>query len=152
MSFARVINDNITNLANRLPGTAQRLDNDGWVLALDTADTATQEACGWFEVDDTAVRPTDTATTTSNRTVELVGGVPTVVWVARNKSDGELAGEAVAAAEKSTSDAAVVAHGNNKDFLALDPPTTAQALQQVDNLTRQVNGLIRLVVDAGLTD
>ena len=152
MSFAKVIDNNITKLANRLPGTAQRLDNDGWVLALDTADTATQEACGWFQVDDTAVRPTDTATTTSNRTVELVGGVPTVVWVGRNKSDGELAGEAVAAAEKSASDAAVVAHGNNKDFLALDPPTTAQALQQVDSLTRQVNGLIRLVVDAGLAD
>jgi hypothetical protein len=152
MSFAKVIDNNITKLATRLPQTAQRLDDDGWVLALRTADTATQEACGWFQVDDAAVRPDDTATATSDRSVELVGDVPTVIWTVRSKSDAELAGDTAAAAEKSTRDAAVAAHGANKDFLALDPPTTAQALQQVNNLTRQVNGLIRLVVDAGLAD
>lgn len=34
----------------------------------------------------------------------------------------------------------------NRDFLALDPPTNAQVLAQVRALTRQNNGLIRLVL------
>jgi hypothetical protein len=31
----------------------------------------------------------------------------------------------------------------NKQFLALDPPTNPQNAQQIENLTRQMNGLIR---------
>jgi len=152
MSFAKVTDSSIEKIVARLPAAARRLDDGAWVMALRSADTATQEACGWFEVDGTAVRPDDTATATSDRGVELVGTVPTVQWTVRPKTADELASHAAATAEKSTRDAAVAAHGTNKDFLALNPPTTQQALAQVDALTRQVNGLIRLVVEAGLTD
>ena len=94
MSYAKVTDNSINKLATRLPETAQRLDNGAWVMALRTADTATQEACGWFEVDDTAVRPDDTATTTSDRSVELVVDVPTVIWTVRNKTRDELDADA----------------------------------------------------------
>ena len=43
-------------------------------------------------------------------------------------------------------DRAKVAITNNKNYLALDPPTTVQALKQVRTLTVQINALIRLVV------
>lgn len=48
-------------------------------------------------------------------------------------------------------DQARTAFLNNKAFLTATP-TTAEALQQIKALTRQINGLIRLVVDAGLVD
>jgi hypothetical protein len=35
----------------------------------------------------------------------------------------------------------------NKDFLALDPPTNAQNIAQIEALTKQVNGLIRTLLD-----
>lgn len=41
--------------------------------------------------------------------------------------------------------AATQAYYANLDYLALDPPTTAQALAQVQALTQQVNGLLRFV-------
>jgi len=41
--------------------------------------------------------------------------------------------------------AAAQAYYNNLDYLALDPPTTLQALAQVDALTAQINGLLRFV-------
>jgi hypothetical protein len=41
--------------------------------------------------------------------------------------------------------AAAQAYTANLDYLALDPPTTSQALAQVGALTRQVNGLLRFV-------
>lgn len=42
--------------------------------------------------------------------------------------------------------AAKSAHVSNKTFLALDSPTNAQLAAQVKALTRQNNGLIRLVL------
>lgn len=42
--------------------------------------------------------------------------------------------------------AASVALAANRDYLALAPATTAQALAQVKALTRQTNGLMRLLL------
>ena len=84
---AHVIDNTI--VATGLPGSARRLDTGDWVLALGDADTATQEACGWYEVVDTP-RPDDTDTTTHDQSYELVDGVPTVVWTERAKTDDEL--------------------------------------------------------------
>jgi hypothetical protein len=41
---------------------------------------------------------------------------------------------------------AVAAMTSNADFLALASPTNAQAVAQVQSLTRQVNAIIRLLV------
>jgi hypothetical protein len=42
---------------------------------------------------------------------------------------------------------ALTALENNLAYIALDPPTNAQAIAQIEALTRQVNGIIRLVLN-----
>ena len=72
-----------------LPAAARRLDTGQWVLNLADAPVEIREACGWYDVVDVE-RPPDTDTTTFDRTVEIVDGVPTVVWTERAKTDDEL--------------------------------------------------------------
>jgi uncharacterized coiled-coil DUF342 family protein len=43
-------------------------------------------------------------------------------------------------------DQAAKALDKNKTFLALDPPTNAQMAQQIEALTKQMNGVIRQVI------
>ena len=88
MSYVLVTDDTIQSIGG-LPRSARRLDNDAWVMGLANASTEAQQACGWYEVADTD-RPDDTATTTFDRSIELVEGVPTVVWTERDKTDDEL--------------------------------------------------------------
>ena len=88
MTFARII-DKTIDIIGRLPNSARRLDNERWVLGLRTAPAELQQVCGWYEIADTK-RPAETATTTSDRSVELVAGVPTVVWTERPKTAQEL--------------------------------------------------------------
>ena len=57
MSYALVIDDTIVTTGG-LPVSARRLDSGAWVLGLRDADLATQEACGWYAIVDTA-RPDD---------------------------------------------------------------------------------------------
>jgi hypothetical protein len=82
--FALVVN-NAIQAVGRLPDSARRLDSGQWVLGLPTASAAIQQACGWFAVTDTP-RPADTSTTTHERDVVLVSGVPTVRWTSVPKS------------------------------------------------------------------
>lgn len=58
-------------------------------MGLDTAPADLLAATGWAEVVE-AERPADTDTTTHDRSVELVDGVPTVVWTERAKTQAEL--------------------------------------------------------------
>jgi hypothetical protein len=51
-----------------------------------------------------------------------------------------------AANQQVITDLAIAALASNRDYLALDPPTQAQALAQVKALTRQNNGIIRLLL------
>lgn len=67
-------------------------------------------------------------------------------------SDIEVEVDITAEVEESTlRDQARTAFLNNKTYIA-SKPTTAEALAQVKALTRQMNGLIKLVVDAGLVE
>lgn len=71
-----------------------------------------------------------------------------------NAAADERAAAAVAASNEQTlRDRAAAALATNKAFLDLAAPTNAQTLAQVKALTRQNNGLIRLVIrDLGGTD
>jgi hypothetical protein len=42
---------------------------------------------------------------------------------------------------------AVTALQNNRDFIDLTAPTNAESLAQIKALTRQTNGIIRLILD-----
>jgi hypothetical protein len=105
MSYALVI-DGTIEAEGALPASARRLDNDAWVMGLATAPVELQQATGWYEVTDTP-RPADTATDTFDRTLELVGTTPTVVWVQRPKT-----AEEVAAATATTNQASIVTNLN----------------------------------------
>lgn len=78
---AQIIDGTIVGL-DGVPASARRLDTGEWVLGLRDANAATQQACGWYAITDTP-RPDDTDTTTFDQTIELVDGVPTVVWAER---------------------------------------------------------------------
>lgn len=84
---ALVIDGTITDSGN-LPPSARRLDTGDWVMGLDTAPPDLLAATGWHEVVD-APPPADTATTTHDRSVELVDGTPAVVWTERPKTAEE---------------------------------------------------------------
>lgn len=92
MAYALVTNNTIQGVG-RLPSSARRLDTGEWVMGLDTAPPELVRATGWYEVVDTP-RPADTPTTTHDRSVELVNGIPTVTWTERDKTQGELDAEA----------------------------------------------------------
>ena len=145
MTYALVISGVIQSTRNTPPPAARRLDTGAWVTPLDGVWTAPlAAACGWLPVT-VVTRPADTATHTSDYSVTLVGGVPTDTWTARVKTQAE-----VDAATSSTNEAALLAKAktaltNNATFLAIASPTNAQAVAQVQALTRQVNVLIRIV-------
>ena len=89
MSFAYLVGGVILAETASLPEAARRLDTDEWVIDLDAGEVDVQEAAGWYLVTDTP-RPPDTATTTQDRTLVLVAGVPTVQWTERAKTQPEL--------------------------------------------------------------
>ena len=93
MTFARVTDDTIT-VPYRVPNVLRTDDGD---VDLRSMDPALLAAHGIHEVVRTP-RPDDTATTTHDRTIELVDGVPTVTWTARDKTPDELAADAARAA------------------------------------------------------
>lgn len=90
MSYALVIDG--TLVAVRNPGRTETKLSDGRPLGAPdgiwTDDLAA--LCGFVPIVGTP-RPDDTADTTTDRTVQLVNGTPTVVWTTRAKTDAEKA-------------------------------------------------------------
>jgi hypothetical protein len=85
--YALVTSDQIIRFG--VPPSARRLDNRAWVLGLPDASDALKAACGYLAVV-TTPRPADTATETSDRSVQVINGVPTEVWTVRAKAADEL--------------------------------------------------------------
>lgn len=83
--YAQIIDGTIA-VTGVPPDSCRRLDTGDWVLGITAADEQTRQACGWFDVVDTA-KPDDTDATTFDQTIELVEGTPTVVWAERAKTD-----------------------------------------------------------------
>ena len=160
MSYALVVDDEIVSVG-LMPKAARNIDSGDWILPYNGIwSDSERTAAGYYKVSQTE-RPEDTATDTFDRSLEIVDGVPTVIWTQRPMTQDELD----AAAAKAAADAAQAAQdalmsdteaqartgfANNKDYLALPAPTGPESIAQVEALTRQVNGLIRIVVDNGL--
>ena len=149
MTYALVTNSTIQAVQGRPPTSARRLDSGNWVLGLRTAPAALQQACGWWEITDTP-RPDDTATTTHDRTVELVAGVPTVVWTERDKTQAELDAEAKATREQQIRGSVADYLSATDTFLAITSPTQAQVLAQVRRNAQALQGIAKLLVRSDL--
>ncbi len=97
MSYARVLDDAITATGfppDLLPPDDPTAGDRWWDLRQHDQDFATWETeviapHGWLPIV-TAERPPDTATDTSDYSLELVAGVPTEVWTVRPWTQAEL--------------------------------------------------------------
>lgn len=94
MSYA-LVTDGTIHHPYRVPNILRAPDRDYDLRSMDPVLLAVH---GIYEVVQTP-RPDDTATTTHDRDIELVDGVPTVVWTERAKTQAELDAEAEAAAQ-----------------------------------------------------
>lgn len=90
--------------------------------------------------------PTVTEPVRDIRTGEVTGTV-TVTVETPAETQARMAGDALAVTNETTiRQQAESALAANKTFLAITSPTTAQIAAQVKALTRQNNGLIRMVL------
>jgi creatinine amidohydrolase/Fe(II)-dependent formamide hydrolase-like protein len=148
MTYALVVGDTI-QAVGPLPESARRLDSGNWVMGIRDAPTELQRACGYFAVA-RVDRPADTATTTWERSVVLVAGLPTETWTERAKTQGEIDAQAAETNQR----AAITAVRNsmaNLDaviadmdaYLALTSTTNAVVAAQVKDLCQAVRAMAR---------
>ena len=91
--YALIDNNTVTRTWGNLPREAMRRQDTGeWVMNLEYADTAQRAACGLYEVID-APQPVD-PDGVAERSIDVIGGVPTVVWTVRPYTADELAAAA----------------------------------------------------------
>jgi hypothetical protein len=138
--YALVVDGQVQSTGG-LPGSARRLSDGAWVMRLDSVEE--QESCGYFLVVE-PTRPTiTTAETFDPDTVELVNGVPTLIYHVRSKTQAELDADianALAATERNEARAAIA---QLDTFLAIGTPTNAQVIAVVRLLCRVAKRLIR---------
>jgi hypothetical protein len=148
MSYAYVV-AGVIQSEGGLPQSARRIDTSQWVMGLrEYATVALQQACGWFAVVDVA-RPADTPTTTTDRSVALVAGVPTVVWTQRPWTPDELAARTQGANRTTLSDEAtlVAKLGEIKSFLVdVDIEASANRANTVAPTTQELNRTLKALI------
>lgn len=96
--------------------------------------TTDGELAGWQTLDDSASRPADTATVTHTRTVQVVAGQASVVWVERNKSAEELESDRLSQNEQVVQDAISAAIAR-LDVLISAPPLPTPPAGTMNNAT-----------------
>lgn len=126
MSSAYVVGGTVQQERASVPDSGKRLDTGQWVSGLPVASAAVQQACGWYTVTDVA-KPADTPTTTNDRSLTVVGGVPTVTWTQRAKTAAEQTADTA-----NTNQASVVTN-LNQDMVAM------QAIIDATNATINAN-------------
>jgi hypothetical protein len=159
--YALVV-DGVIQSTGGLPASARRLDTQAWVMGLATAGATLQQACGYFEVVEPARPSITTAETFDADTIELVAGIPTLIYHKRNKTAAELAGDVaavnrmivtdlttiqadIAGLKTFLSDVDVQAVLDNPNATALPTATLNRALKAlVRQERRQANMAIRL--------
>lgn len=135
-----------------LPPSDRKLDTQEWVMGLPDATDAERESCGWFLLDETAVRPADTATTTFAARIDIIDGRPVRVWIEEAKSAIQLERERRNGTRSTLEQQARTAYTNNADWLSNGPFTSVGTIAQVQDLTRQINGVIRVLFAGDLLD
>jgi hypothetical protein len=84
MIYVKLIDGQIVKIASVKPESDRRLDTGEWVLGY------VGPECGWYYAD-TQPRPVETTTLTYDRSLQLIDGVPTIVWIEREKTLAEKA-------------------------------------------------------------
>jgi hypothetical protein len=140
MSFAYVNGGSVHSIRNHLRFAAQRQDTGQWVMNLDLADSATREACGWYDLID-AARPADTATHTSDRSLVFTAGVASVVWVVRPWTADELTAQQKAAAAAARTTELTTAIDTLRQWASQSRSTTVTSGNAVATLQTVVNRL-----------
>lgn len=141
--FAYVV-DGVIERTGDVPPSARRLDNGDWVLGLARASVDKLAAVGWHEIVDVD-RPDDTSTVTHDRSVELVDGVPTVVWTARDFTPGELSA-LQSKSNRYAVDAAIIAAVAELDRIAA--AAVLPTLPSGTLTTAQLSVVVRSIRDA----
>ena len=127
---------------NPRPGE-RRTDTGAWVTPLDgqwSPDDLT--ACGFVQITP-GVRPDDTPTHTSERSLTRDGDTVQEVWTVVPKSADTLAAQTQDTNRGTIEDRLRQALAGNATYLAIATPTAAQTTAQAKALTRQVSALIR---------
>jgi hypothetical protein len=117
-------------------GRLIRPPDSGWTDSL-------AAACGFVPVADPGAPIITALQTFDPHTVEMIGGVPTVVYHVRNKTQAERDIEAAEAQAQVERQQARDAVADLDAFLALPTPTNAQTLVVVKLLCRIAKRLIR---------
>jgi len=105
MSYAKIINGSIDEVKSKLPNGDRELIGGAWVMPYRAEWSSDQlAACGWFEISQT-VKPEGPAV----RSIELLEGVPTVVWTERELTAGEVEQAAKREAKREAKQAAKAA-------------------------------------------
>lgn len=142
MSYALVI-DQVIRAEGGMPRSARRLDTSEWVHDLITADAETRQATGWHEVADTP-RPADDTTDTYLRTLDLVDGSPTVVWVAQRKPLERVVAE-LAAVNKSSIETNLAADLAVMQIIIDAPPPSAVDIASLRAAARERKDIARML-------
>ena len=138
----------------RGPGRLETKLSDGRLLGPPETGWTVELAalCGFVVVAETA-QPAETTTHTSDRSLTFPAGVPTVTWTTRPKTQAELDAVTANTTAATITTQATTAIGLNRTFLALAAPSNAEVVAHVRRLSRQNNGIIRLLVNrASLAD
>ncbi len=139
MTYARFQNDTVTERSAELPPKVWVQETvDPPTGRYEPLTVANAASFDWYEVVRVA-KPADTATTTHDRSVAVVDGKLSDVWTERPKTQTELDADA----DQTQRDQVAAGVADITAYLALESPTNAEVVAQVELLSRAVRRLAK---------
>lgn len=136
-------------LGANLPDSGFRQDTGEFVPNLPGRSIAIQEACGYFVIVEVSP-PIPTATERlEGPAINMVNGRPSQVWVLRPETSAELAERQLRELHLANYQELLAKARNavtaNNNFLAQGTHSNTQIINQVELMTRELTGIIRLI-------
>lgn len=146
MSYAEVRNSAVVKEISVLPPSARRLDTAEWIMGLETAPISLVNACGFYQVVNVA-QPVDTSVRWI-RSLVFSNGVVTETWTSRAKTQQETDKDLVDSTRLDIIDKLRVGLARSRAYVSNPTPNGAETVAQVKLLSRLLNGLTRVTLDA----